>query len=137
MLAGAWAPLHAPAPQCEGMSVETGGDLYPGCGTHRGEHIPIKAAHRVGLAAISRLGGVGFVLVGWGVVGSPLLLLLLSVFPLLDAHQLHAALLPTDDHCGAKQPVSTGEHIQMIPRAKSAPTLCNQVSLGWCATRES
>lgn len=112
------------------MAVKTGGDLYPGCGTHGGEHVPIKAAHRVGLAAVSRLRGVGFVLVGWWVVGSPLLLLLLSVFPLLDAHQLHAALLPADDHCGAKRPMSTGEHIQTIPTAKPAPTLCNQASLG-------
>lgn len=130
MLAGAWAPLHPPAhPHGEGMAVETGGDLYPGCGTHGGEHVPIKAAHRVGLAAVGRLGGVGFVLVGWWVVGSPLLLLLLSVFPLLDAHQLHAALLPADDHCGAKRRVSTGEHIQTIS-ADKPPTLGNQASLG-------
>lgn len=101
MLADAWAPrpLHTPAhAHGEGRAAEAGGDLYPGCGTHGGEHVPIEAAHRVGLAAVGRLWRVGFVLVGRWVVGSPLLLLLLSVLPLFDTHQLHAALLPADDH---------------------------------------
>lgn len=74
--------------------------------THRGEDVPVKAAHRVGLAAVGGLRWVSLVRVRVGVrvggrrVQPPLLLLLLPLFPLLDPHQLHPALLPADDHCG-------------------------------------
>lgn len=70
--------------------------------THWGEHIPIKSTHRVRLAAVGWLRRVGLML-QVGVRMWPLFLLFFPLFPLLDPHQLHTALLPTDNHYGGRR----------------------------------
>lgn len=70
--------------------------------THWGEHIPIKSTHRIRLAAVGRLRRVGLML-QVGVRMWPLFLLFFPLFPLLDPHQLHTTLLPTDNHYGGRR----------------------------------